>query len=40
MQRVLKKYVLDAHRVAIVYTQEAKAKDAAPKKPEAKGAKS
>ena len=40
VQRVLKKYVLDAHRVTIVYTQEAKAKDAAPKKPEAKGAKS
>lgn len=40
VQRVLKKYTLDAHRVAIVYTQEAKAKDAAPKKPEAKGAKS
>lgn len=32
VQRVLKKYVLDAHRVTIVYTQEAQAKDAAPKK--------
>jgi hypothetical protein len=32
--------VLDAHHVAIVYTQEAKAKDAAPKKPATKEAKS
>ncbi|MBS0582335.1 MAG: insulinase family protein [Proteobacteria bacterium] len=37
--RVLKQYVLDAHRVTIVYTQEAKPEDAAAKKPAAKGAK-